>query len=60
MFTLSKKILQNWLIIFLVVVYLVTCLAVSYNAIVPKQYDRIVPNIYFNYPTPQPNYGRQA
>lgn len=57
---MSKKRAQNLLIIILVAVYLLTCIAVGYNAIVSAQPQHIVPNIYFERSTPQPQYNKRA
>lgn len=53
---MSKRKMQNWLITGLIVVYLLTCAAVGYNAIVSAQPRYVVPNIYFREiePTPIP------
>lgn len=51
---------KNWLVALLIVVYLITCMAVGYNAVVSARPEYIVPNIYFERPTPQPEYNNRA
>lgn len=57
---MSKRKMQNWLIASLIIVYFITCAAVGYNAIVSAKPKYVVPNIYFERSTPQPDYTIQA
>lgn len=51
---MNKITINTWLIVLLVTAYLITCVAVSYNAIVSAQPQYIIPNIYFRESTPIP------